>query len=272
MFYVYEWFIKDTNEIIYVGKGSKRRYLSKQHNSMFREFLKRFDCESRIIAYYENEEDAFKKEFDRVNELKQIGQCVCNIIAGGYGGGGSEERNTCIRWTYEARKRYSEYNIMKSDAQRKRMSINNPMKKEEIACKVGMKKRRPLVIGNIRFSCIKEAAIHFNKTESAVSGWARRGYTPFGEKAFFEDKGEFPEWEELFKNRHSSNSIQILVDGVIYNSIKEASKIVKADERKIKRYISKNKPINGHVCMYANQQPSRRNSDKSTAEGSTTNG
>ena len=38
MFYVYEWFIKDTNEIIYVGKGSEhpswqgQRHLAQAHS------------------------------------------------------------------------------------------------------------------------------------------------------------------------------------------------------------------------------------------------
>lgn len=272
MFYVYEWFIKDTDEIIYVGKGSKRRYLSKQHNSMFREFIKRFECESRIIAYYENEKDAFAKEFDRVNELKQKGQCVCNIIAGGSGGGGSVNIATKKRWTDDMRKYYSENNVMKSKAQRKRMSDNNPMKNEEVALRVGMTKRKPLIIGDTRFSCVKEAATHFGKTDSAVAEWARRGYTPFGERAFFEDDGENPNWEVLFKQRHCTNSIKIFVDNIPCDTMKEACRIVGADERKLKKYISVNKPINGHVCVYANQQPSHGNSEKSTVEGSTTNG
>ena len=49
MFYVYEWFIKETNEIIYVGKGCRNRYKCLQHNRIFKEFIKRFNCESRII-------------------------------------------------------------------------------------------------------------------------------------------------------------------------------------------------------------------------------
>lgn len=272
MFYVYEWFIKDTNEIIYVGKGSKRRYLSKQHNSMFREFIKRFDCESRIIEYFESEEEAFKKEFDRISELKQCGQCVCNIAAGGYGGGWSKSIKTFSRWTDEARKHYSEHNVMKSEAQRKRMSDNNPMKNEEVALRVGMARRRPIIIGEMRFSCAEEVALHFGRTYTTAAEWAKRGYTPFGERAFFEDEGEKENWEALFRKRHSSNAIQISVDGIVCETMKEACKIVGADERKLKKYISANKPINGHICMYANQQPSHENSVKSIVEGSTTNG
>ena len=262
MFYVYEWFIKDTNEIIYVGKGCKRRYLSKQHNSMFREFIKRFECNSRIIAYYENEEDAFKKEFDRINELKQLGQCVCNKAVGGFGGGGSANKSTSERWTAEARQYYSAHNVMKSEAQRTRMSINNPMKKEEVALRVGMTKRKPLIIGDMHFSCIKEAAACFKKSEASVAMWAQRGYTPFGERAFYEEEGEKADWKKLFKCRRCTNSIPVIVDGFVCDTIKEACRIVGADERKLKKYISVNKPINGHVCVYANQQPSHGNSEK----------
>ena len=103
MFYVYEWFIKNTNEIIYVGKGSKNRYKVRKHNYIFNEFIKRYNCDSRIVKYFESEKEAFAAEFDRINELKLIGQCVCNINAGGAGG-------TIEHWTEERRKTYSENN------------------------------------------------------------------------------------------------------------------------------------------------------------------
>lgn len=35
MFYVYEWFIKETNEVIYVGKGKGKRYKVRKHNRLF---------------------------------------------------------------------------------------------------------------------------------------------------------------------------------------------------------------------------------------------
>ena len=35
MFYVYEWFIKETDEIIYVGKGCRNRYKVRKHNRFF---------------------------------------------------------------------------------------------------------------------------------------------------------------------------------------------------------------------------------------------
>lgn len=53
MFYVYEWFIIDTNEIFYVGKGCKDRYKdTRSRNKMFNEFYKRFNCNTRIIKTF----------------------------------------------------------------------------------------------------------------------------------------------------------------------------------------------------------------------------
>ena len=86
MYYVYEWFIVDTNEVIYVGKGSNKRYKVRKHNRFFNDMIKKYKCESRIIKRFKNEEDAFNYEYKRINELREIGQCVCNIYDGGFGG------------------------------------------------------------------------------------------------------------------------------------------------------------------------------------------
>lgn len=86
MFYVYEWFIIETGEIFYVGKGTNRRYKVRKHNKMFNEFVKRFHSNSRIIAEFSTEQEAFEYEYKRIEELREQGQCVCNIKNGGFGG------------------------------------------------------------------------------------------------------------------------------------------------------------------------------------------
>ena len=151
MFYVYEWFIKDTNEVIYVGKGSNNRYKVRKHNLMFNEFLKRFDCDSRIVKYYEDEQSAFQGESDRIAEFKAIGQCVCNINTGGRGG-------LSETWTPERRRKYSENNVMKSQDQRDRMSRLNPMKNPEVAEKVARKIRKAVIIDGIYFDSVIKGA------------------------------------------------------------------------------------------------------------------
>lgn len=176
MFYVYEWYIVDTNEIIYVGKGSKKRYLSKQHNNTFKEFIKRFNCESRIIEYFEDEQDAYKKEFDRIRELQLIGQCVCNKRIGGYGGGSSIYKKTA-RWASEEREKYSKNNVMKSEKQRNRMKMSNPMHNEKYAIKNGKTHKRPVLIDNIEYAGIVDVMRKYNVYDNAVRYWIKRGYT-----------------------------------------------------------------------------------------------
>ena len=88
-------------KIIYVGKGCRNRYKVTKHNRFFNDMIKRNKCESRIIKKFENEKDAFDYEFIRINELKEKGECVCNIYNGGTGG-------SINWWTDEIRKKYSE--------------------------------------------------------------------------------------------------------------------------------------------------------------------
>lgn len=185
MFYVYEWYIKDTKEIIYVGKGSKKRYLTKQHNKLFKEMIKRFDCESRIIKYFDSEIEAFNYEYKRIEELKRKKQCVCNIYKGGFGG---ETQS----WTDEKRKQYSEYNVMKSEEQRKRMSEQNPMKNPEIAKKVGIKHRKPFYIGNKLYNTLSEASKEYNVKIQTIRGWLNRGHNSKNEIARYKHDNQQP--------------------------------------------------------------------------------
>lgn len=179
MFYVYEWYIKDTGEIIYVGKGHKGRYKVKKHNKFFNEMIKRYECESRIAKTFETEEEAFEYEYIRIKELKKENQCICNIYDGGFGG-------TVECWTDEKRKRYSQNNIMKSKKQRERMRTNNPMSNPIIAEKTNGKKRIPVIINNKRYISIKQASIQIGVSTDTITRWCKQGYTSHGEKSFFE--------------------------------------------------------------------------------------
>lgn len=179
MFYVYEWFIKETNEIIYVGKGTKNRYKVKKHNQLFNEMIKRFDCDSRIIREFDNEKDAFEYEYQKINELWKINQCVCNIYKGGMGG-------TIDWWTKEKRDWYSENNCMKSEKQRERMSKNNPMKDENIAKIVGIKHRKPFYIGEKEFQTLQEASDFYKVKIQSVKYWLNKGHNKT-EKCFYKN-------------------------------------------------------------------------------------
>ena len=209
-FYVYEWFIVETKEIFYVGKGSKNRYKHRKHNNLFNYILQNNNCNSRIIKEFNTEEEAFEYEYIRINELWEKGQCKANIYKGGMGG-------TTKWWTPELKEKYSKQNVMKSKEQRERMSINNPMKNEETKKKVIEKISKKIVIGDIIYNSIKEASKVFGVYDTAINYWLKRGYARNLQKCYYlEDKPKIS-------------------------------------------------------SEYVNQQPSHENSDKSIVEGSTTN-
>lgn len=180
MYYVYEWYIVETGEVIYVGKGTGQRYKVRKHNKFFNDTIRRFKCESRIIERFEKESDAFSYEYMRIKELKEKGQCVCNIRDGGFGGSLGD-------WTDEKRKRYSENNAMKSEYQRKRMSEKNPMKNPEISMRVNQKKRRAVIVGNKEYSSIKEACDTLNVCAQTIRLWCSKGINRNGEQCHFKD-------------------------------------------------------------------------------------
>lgn len=260
MFYVYEWFIKGTNEIFYVGKGSGKRYKVKKHNAFFNDFIKRYDCDSRIVKTFETEEDAFKFEFDRVRELKLNGQCVCNIYVGGFGG-------TVSCWTDEMREEYSRNNVMKSANQRRRMSEHNPMKNKEIAEKTNAQKRKRICVGDKIYPSCKALAEAYNVTDSAIKYWIERGYAPNHEPCYY--YGD--EMPEVKIKKLGGYRRPVIVDGIRFESVKDAAVYFDTYSEGIIRAIKGNRPFKGHICRYDNQQPSQGNSDESTLEGSTTN-
>ena len=181
MFYVYEWYIMDTGEIIYVGKGCNRRYKVTKHNRFFNEMIKRYKCDSRIIKTFSTEKEAFDYEFIRIEELKNKGQCVCNIYAGGTGGETSW-------WTKEKREEYSKNNVMKSKKQRERMKKNNPMSNPEIAEKTNGQKRIPVIIDGKRYISLKQASVELGVAPDTINQWCKKGYNTKGIKCEFEKK------------------------------------------------------------------------------------
>lgn len=215
MFYVYEWFIVETGEIIYVGKGTRLRYKAKKKNKLLNKILELKKCDVRIIAYYETEEEAFEAERQRINELKDKGEAVCNKYSYTTGG-------VANIWTDEKREWMSKNNPMKDDKQKERMSKNNPMKNPEVAKRVGMSHRKAIFIGEKIYSYAKEAAEEYGVSETTIFTWAKNGVTKFGKSCgYFTTKGQE-------KSKHQISHVKlehtIIYDGIEFNSTKEAAK------------------------------------------------
>lgn len=246
MYYVYEWYNKNTGEIFYVGKGTGNRFKVRKHNNKFNDYIRNNECESRIVKTFKNEESAFSYEFDRILELKSKGQCMCNIRMGGNGG-------TTKWWTEERRKEYSINNVMKSEWQRKRMSENNPMKNPDVAKKNNEQKKVKICIGDKVYPGIVDVARAYNIAPTAIQYWLERGYSNDLKPCYYYGK---PEPEVVLRD-NSNNCKPVIVDGVRFRSVKDASKSINVDPSVLIKTLKSNKPCKGHICSYENQQPSQ---------------
>ncbi|HLO11560.1 MAG TPA: hypothetical protein VK190_04825 [Pseudoneobacillus sp.] len=85
-FYVYEWFIVDTLEVFYVGKGKGNRMFCKHRNKYFNNIINKYSCDVRFYKRDLTEQEAFDLEKSRIIELKVIGQAKANLAPGGIGG------------------------------------------------------------------------------------------------------------------------------------------------------------------------------------------
>lgn len=86
-FYVYEWFIIDTNQVFYVGKGTRDRYLNKSNrNTHFKRIIAKYDCDVRIIQDGLTEEESFLLEEEVISNYKKNGIVLANKSNGGKGG------------------------------------------------------------------------------------------------------------------------------------------------------------------------------------------
>ena len=136
MFYVYEWYNVNTEEIFYVGKGCGNRYKQvSKRNQLFKAYYENNECAVRIIQYFDLEQDAFDYEKKRIGELRNINQCFCNVDEGGTGG-------VNFVWTPEMRAYKSIYNPMKKEEQKERMRKNNPMSDPKVVEQVVSKKSK----------------------------------------------------------------------------------------------------------------------------------
>lgn len=265
MFYVYEWFIVETNEIIYVGKGCKNRYKqTAKRNKIFQEFLKRFNCKNRIIKYFENEDNAFEYEHKRILELKNIGQAVCNLDYGGTGG-------THFCWTNEMKEYKSLYNPMKLKQQRERMSLKNPMKNADVAKKVGKKHMRSVVINGKFYNGVKVAAKELNVCEFTITTWCKRGYDTSGNPCRYANETQKQYPITKITNPQATTPKAVIIDNIRFETVKDGAKYLNGCSECLIKAIKANRPYKGHNCRYDNQQPRYTNFDNSSVEGSTTN-
>ena len=85
-FYVYEWFIVDTNEVFYVGKGKNNRYKQLKKNKFFMDMYNAHECDVRIIYDNLTENEAFEKEKEIIAYYRNNTEYrLTNVTNGGEG-------------------------------------------------------------------------------------------------------------------------------------------------------------------------------------------
>ena len=108
MFYVYEHTRPDTNQVFYVGKGSKNRAYNKFRNNPFWKNVvnKAGGFEVKFVVANLDEELALLVEQERIDQLKKLGIKLTNLTDGGGGAAG-------LKHTDKAKKGMSENCCMK---------------------------------------------------------------------------------------------------------------------------------------------------------------
>lgn len=85
-YYVYEWYIEDTNHVFYVGKGRLRRINEiRSRNKYFLAIYNKYKCKARKIQTGLTNTEACSLEKETIKKRKLSGEAECNFTYGGEG-------------------------------------------------------------------------------------------------------------------------------------------------------------------------------------------
>ena len=252
-FYVYKWYNTDTNEVFYIGKGTRNRKNNLTHrNKIFQDYYANNNCANEIIKYFDDENQALQYEKEMISYYRSLGQAQANIDDGGNGG-------LAFIWTETMRNYKSQFNPMKDEKQKERMSKNNPMKNSIIAKKVAQKLQRAVIIDNQFFPSVKLAAEQLNTSSFVIETWCKRGYNTQGQPCRYADEPQ-KEYSDDIKQYgvNIKYAKAVFIDGKYYASVKLAAQSLGCkDSGPLVRALKANRKYKGHICSYANQQPSQ---------------
>lgn len=139
-FYVYEWFIVDTNEVFYVGKGSGVRYKAlSNRNKFFLDMYHTHHCNVRIVKSNLTEKEAFDEEIRRIRFYREETNFrLTNVADGGQGATG-------LKYTEEMKQKSSKANKIKwQDPKYRQRAIelrhdpNGPYQSQEFRNKISV--------------------------------------------------------------------------------------------------------------------------------------
>ena len=89
-YYVYAYYLKDTNEIFHIGKGTGSRYKEQRasRNQYFLNVIAKYgdNIDVKLLKDNLTEQEAWDLERQLIKEYQAIGQCKTNLHEGGCGG------------------------------------------------------------------------------------------------------------------------------------------------------------------------------------------
>ncbi|MDV3428318.1 MAG: hypothetical protein LIR50_15075 [Bacillota bacterium] len=168
-YYVYKWYIEDTNEIFYIGKGKNDRYKRIKNNKFFRDMYNTHKCNVRIIYNNLTEKEAFKKESELIyyykNNFPQYR--LTNQTNGGEGTSGWKPTKEFKKKQSKIHKAQWQNQEFKNKISKLVQGKNNPLYKNE--SNPNAKKIMCLETGGI-FECIKYCMEKYDiKSESSIT-------------------------------------------------------------------------------------------------------
>ena len=105
LYYVYEWYIIETNEVFYVGKGTGKRCYYTNRNKMFKDFYNTHNCDVRKVKDDLTEAEAFALEHFLILYYKERTNCrITNQNTGGLSMTGYFQMTETRRKANEARR------------------------------------------------------------------------------------------------------------------------------------------------------------------------
>ncbi|WP_215143779.1 GIY-YIG nuclease family protein [Exiguobacterium qingdaonense] len=81
-FYVYEFYLTKSNEVFYVGKGTKQRAWRNARNAACEQIKQQYDWDVRIVESNLFEEDALSLEKELILNYRETGGILTNILPG----------------------------------------------------------------------------------------------------------------------------------------------------------------------------------------------
>ena len=179
-FYVYTHCRLDSGRPFYVGKGQNRRHISRDGRSdWWRRIVDKHGLESRIVANFEHESDAFALERVLIATGRAFEMPLINITDGGEGSSGrrhSEEAKRKISLANKGREKSPE--VRKALSERMKNFKHSEESKAKIGAHTKRNKERGLCGGRPRrpIRCIETGRV-FEMRIHAVE-WLRQNGHP----------------------------------------------------------------------------------------------